>query len=112
MAYVPLEEEKFGNELPTAGKGALALAELEGGGKTLHVYFDRKSRAVTLHYDNNHTTTGAKNVVDTLREQLGERDAKNVRWGIIGGELVVQLPAQVYVDKLDGEVPGFKRQVG
>jgi hypothetical protein len=83
-----------------------AISDSRDGGP-VEARFDRQSGNVLLLF----TESASRKLSEDIVEAVGGLDPNMFRRDIMGGELVVHVPAEVYVDKLGGDVPGLKRQV-
>lgn len=84
-----------------------------------HISDDNHGGTVTVKYD--HTAnqvlldfgpTSDERVAHAVAEALPERLQEQVRKSSIGGDIIVHIPAQAYVDHLGGTIPGLTRSRG
>lgn len=104
--------EEYGTALDSAGDRAEWIAaNIPGAGGHVSAYYDRDKRAVTLHYESG-TDDGVTRVRYAVGAELGERNVENASVRKADSGIIVTMPAQVFVDNMQGQVPGFIRQHG
>lgn len=100
----------YGIKLDSVGAAAQRVANIPAGGATIDAYFDRDSNRVTLHFVDGLDVDEIRHAIGA---ELGERNIANVHIRAeIGNGVLVTMPAQTFVDYMQGEVPGLKRKLG
>ena len=83
-----------------------AVSDARRGGP-VEIRYNRDGGDVMLLF----TQSSDEKLVGDIAEVVGGRAALQLRKSLLGGDLVVHVPAQTYVNKLGGEIPGFSRQL-
>jgi hypothetical protein len=70
----------------------------------LGIRYDRDRSAILMRF-----SLPDEDIVKEVGAVIGDRKTSNIERHYLGGNLIVQLPAQTYVDRLGGAVPDIQR---
>jgi len=115
--YLTSEEnfvlDNFGDPQPTIPqKLALMARWVKGAGGEVATYYNRDKKAVFIHFPKGDGKEGLQNIQHALATELEERGATQAKYETQPSNyqgFSVSMPAQVYIYKLGGIIPGLER---
>jgi hypothetical protein len=97
-------------EITTSDPVVSAAQALEGN--TVKARYDRDGKQVLILFNVLDGPSARGVLSGRVAEYVGDRLASQIISDTVDNRVLLRVPAQVYVDKLEGVVPGLKRQVG
>lgn len=104
-------EDTWGKAEHIEASGAVIDASQNLKCSMVKARYDRNGKQVLISFDVSDVSAAKDVLSGRLAGKVG-RSADQLRLETRDNGILISIPAQVYVDKLGGEVPGFKRQIG